>query len=149
MLYREIIAVCSQFHTKHINTLCGQNGELVNVNLAVRIVATGSWWVNLAPRHECVRRNWQTGPRINPCSRCRHSALRPGRFNLGTHWIWGWVGTTAGSDVSEQRQIFCPFGKRPTRPTSVTVPNCEAVMPHTGYGRRSVFERKSNFRLLK
>ena len=28
MLYREIIAVCSEFHTKHINTLCGQNVEL-------------------------------------------------------------------------------------------------------------------------
>ena len=25
MLYREIIAVCSQLHTKHINTVCGQN----------------------------------------------------------------------------------------------------------------------------
>jgi hypothetical protein len=32
MLYREIIAVCSQIHTKHINTLCGQNAELLNVN---------------------------------------------------------------------------------------------------------------------
>ena len=31
MLYSEIIAVCSQIHTKHINTLCGQNVELVNV----------------------------------------------------------------------------------------------------------------------
>ena len=31
MLYREIIAVCSQIHTKHINTLCGQNAELLNV----------------------------------------------------------------------------------------------------------------------
>ena len=31
MLYREIIAVCSQMHTKHINTLCGQNVELLNV----------------------------------------------------------------------------------------------------------------------
>ena len=28
MLYREIIAVCSQIHT---NTLCGQNVELLNV----------------------------------------------------------------------------------------------------------------------
>ena len=35
MQYREIIAVCSQIHTKHINTLCGQNGELRNVKLAV------------------------------------------------------------------------------------------------------------------
>jgi len=31
MLYREIIAVCSQIHTKYINTLCGQNAEFVNV----------------------------------------------------------------------------------------------------------------------
>jgi hypothetical protein len=31
MLYREISAVCSQIHTKHINTLCGQNVEFLNV----------------------------------------------------------------------------------------------------------------------
>jgi len=31
MLYREIIAICSEIHTKHINTLCGQNVELFNV----------------------------------------------------------------------------------------------------------------------
>jgi hypothetical protein len=41
MLYREIIAVCSEIHTKHINTLCGQNVELLNVKLAVHIVTTG------------------------------------------------------------------------------------------------------------
>jgi hypothetical protein len=40
MLYREIIAVCSQIHTKHINTLCGQNVELLDVKLAVHIVTT-------------------------------------------------------------------------------------------------------------
>jgi len=28
MFYKTIIAVCSQIHTKHINTLCGQNVEL-------------------------------------------------------------------------------------------------------------------------
>jgi hypothetical protein len=31
MFYSEIIAVCSEIHTKHINTLCGQNVELLNV----------------------------------------------------------------------------------------------------------------------
>ena len=31
MLYREKIAVCSQIHTKHINTLCGQSVQLLNV----------------------------------------------------------------------------------------------------------------------
>ena len=41
MLYREIIAVCSQIHTKHINTVCGQNVELLNVKLVVHIVTTG------------------------------------------------------------------------------------------------------------
>ena len=35
MLYREIIAVCSQIHTKHVNTLCGQNVDFVSVKLAV------------------------------------------------------------------------------------------------------------------
>jgi hypothetical protein len=34
MLYREIIAVCSETHTKHINTRCGQNVELLNVKPA-------------------------------------------------------------------------------------------------------------------
>ena len=29
------MAVCSEIHTKHINTLCGQNVELLNVKLAV------------------------------------------------------------------------------------------------------------------
>jgi len=31
MLYREIMVVCSEIHTKHINTLCGGNVEFVNV----------------------------------------------------------------------------------------------------------------------
>jgi hypothetical protein len=31
MLFMEIIAVYSQIHTKHINTLCGQNVEFLNV----------------------------------------------------------------------------------------------------------------------
>ena len=41
---KEIIAVCSQTHTKHINTLCGQNVEkfmLNQVNQVVNIVTTG------------------------------------------------------------------------------------------------------------
>jgi len=41
MLYWEIIAVCCQVHTKHINTVCGQNVELLNVKLMVDIVTTG------------------------------------------------------------------------------------------------------------
>jgi hypothetical protein len=47
MLYREIIAVFSQIHTKQMNTLCGQNVELLNVKLAVHIVTTGLGRVNI------------------------------------------------------------------------------------------------------
>jgi len=42
MLYREIMAVCSEIHTKHIISLCGQNVELLNVKLVV-------YKVNLSP----------------------------------------------------------------------------------------------------
>jgi hypothetical protein len=31
MLYSEITAVCSQIHTKHINTLCEHKVELLNI----------------------------------------------------------------------------------------------------------------------
>ena len=35
------MADCSQIHTKHINTMCGQKVELLNVKLVVHIVTTG------------------------------------------------------------------------------------------------------------
>jgi hypothetical protein len=41
MLYGEIVVVCSEIHTEHFNTLCGQNVEFVNVKLVVHIVSTG------------------------------------------------------------------------------------------------------------
>jgi len=41
MLYREIIAVCSEIHTKHVNSLCGQNVEVVNVKLVAHLVTIG------------------------------------------------------------------------------------------------------------
>jgi hypothetical protein len=41
MLYVEIMVIYSEIHTKHINTVCGQNVELLNVKLVVHIVTTG------------------------------------------------------------------------------------------------------------
>ena len=41
MLYREIIDICSQIHTKHINTLCGQNVEFLYVKADV--VYSNQW----------------------------------------------------------------------------------------------------------
>ena len=46
MLYREIIAVCSQIHTKHTNTQRGQNVEFVNVQLVVHRETLGFAKVN-------------------------------------------------------------------------------------------------------
>jgi len=39
MLYREIMAVCSEIHTKHINTVWAERG-ILNVKLVVHIVTT-------------------------------------------------------------------------------------------------------------
>jgi len=41
MLYREIIAICSEINTEHLITPCGQNVELLIVKLVVHIVTTG------------------------------------------------------------------------------------------------------------
>jgi diaminopimelate epimerase len=30
MLYKEIVAICTEFHTKYITTMCGQNVEFFN-----------------------------------------------------------------------------------------------------------------------
>ena len=40
MLYREIIAVCSEIHTKHTNTVCGQNVQFLGVFAKFRKKAT-------------------------------------------------------------------------------------------------------------
>ena len=41
MLYREIIAVCSENRAKHIKTQCGGDVELLNIKLVVHKVITG------------------------------------------------------------------------------------------------------------
>ena len=53
MLYREIIAVCSQIHTKHTSTLCGQNVEFCVLNLVVHVITTASgYYVHHLLEHE-------------------------------------------------------------------------------------------------
>ena len=54
MPYREIIAVCSEIHTKHINTLCEQNVELLNVKRAIHIVTTGIKGLYLCYKNQSV-----------------------------------------------------------------------------------------------
>ena len=54
MSYRRIIAVYSEIHTTHINTLCGQNVELLNVELVVLIVTTGLKSLNLCYKNQSV-----------------------------------------------------------------------------------------------
>ena len=51
MLYTEIIAVCSENHTKHINSVCGQNVELVMLNLVINVVTTGLFRANIRLDH--------------------------------------------------------------------------------------------------
>jgi hypothetical protein len=48
MLYSEIIAVCSEIHTKHINTRYGQNVEFVNVKHGGTY---SNHWASKSPLH--------------------------------------------------------------------------------------------------
>jgi len=58
------MAVCSQIHTKPINTLCGRNVGLLNVKLAVHIVTTGLYSVTVLLQCSCctLRREAVTSP---------------------------------------------------------------------------------------
>ena len=58
MLYREIIAVCSQIHTKHIIALYEQNVESLNVKLVVHMLTTGLWRVNYAILNTLKLMSW-------------------------------------------------------------------------------------------
>ena len=40
MLYREIVAVSSEIHIKHINTVCGKNVEFVTLKLVIHEATT-------------------------------------------------------------------------------------------------------------
>ena len=51
---KEIVAVCSEIHTKHTNTLCGQNVEFLNVKTR--------WYLKYPPDLES-RSQWQRGLR--------------------------------------------------------------------------------------
>jgi hypothetical protein len=73
MLYREIIAVCSEIHTKHINTLCGQQVELLNVKpggtysiqtrIKIKVGKSSSPTIQLQRVKKycmcCATKNWQ------------------------------------------------------------------------------------------
>ena len=64
MLYREIIAVCSQIQTKHINTLCGQNVELLNVK-----ITTGPSSTETRQKFRCCGSR-DSSPDVTVHSRC-------------------------------------------------------------------------------
>jgi len=51
MLCREIITVFSQIHTKHTNTLRGQNVECLNVKPVVRILTTVRYYSDYCAVH--------------------------------------------------------------------------------------------------
>jgi hypothetical protein len=96
MLYREIIAVCSEIHTKHINTLCGQNVEFVNVKPG------GTWsdrwalevWHSFAEnqsahcRHPAVIEQWRNLSIFifSPTDRKSNRNTRSHHLHVKGHW---------------------------------------------------------------
>ena len=67
MLYRKIIAVCSDIHIKHIHAVCGQNAEFMNVKLAVQKILDFEA-VNGRCTESCIILVNLYG--LSPCLRC-------------------------------------------------------------------------------
>jgi hypothetical protein len=91
-MYRKIIAVCAQIHTKHINILCGQNEELLNVKPG------GARWVHWTPRYEHVRRSRVTVSsflNVSSIWRCMPRPLHPQGMSPPVRT----VGPKAGLDI--------------------------------------------------
>ena len=108
MLYREIIAVCSQIHTKHTNTLCGQSVGLVNVKLAGKY--SNHWALkNFACRHLACVHFWflyksvQHSPDTtdNLCDSADTISLSVNKFTL----------FTTNSYIFGLRRIYLPINK--------------------------------------
>jgi len=57
MLYREIIAVCSDIHAKHINALCGQKVEFVNGDSFIKQVLGFKVLMRLKDQKSIVKNN--------------------------------------------------------------------------------------------
>ena len=129
MLYREIMAVCSQIHTKHINTLCGQNAELLCVKLVVYIVTT------------VAESAVVTAVQTLPDSRCGWSAS--GVLELCFRWSaphvsaqctcsWPhvhWLATSLQSDLAGPAGTLWPRSVPVYVPSSALLDNY-AVWPH-------------------
>jgi len=62
MLYRDIIAVCSEIHTQHINTLCGLNAEFFNFKSDNTY---SDYWAFKSYKHSIVFPPLNTGPSIS------------------------------------------------------------------------------------
>ena len=93
MLYSEIIAVCSQIHTKHINTLCGQNVEFVNIKLVVNIVTAGLYRVNCFLLVVVVISSWTADQHaVQPISilYLSHHSCKDTRFTHCMYQIPSW-----------------------------------------------------------
>jgi hypothetical protein len=72
MLYREIIVVCSEIHTKHINTLSGQKVELLNVQ-PVGVSRNQQGLEGHPVRKSVSRKKWQAGKKTFEASPSVHS----------------------------------------------------------------------------
>ena len=68
MLYREIIAVCSEIHTEHINTaVWAERKSFWMLNFVVRIVTTGLYSVQISSLLRTISDVCQS-PRLFTCS---------------------------------------------------------------------------------
>jgi len=145
MLCREIIAVCSEIQTKHINTVCGQNVQLLSVKLlVVHKVTLRLWRLELQRSHvgtlfprshnatehyvyQCSHFIYVNPPRLwLKCNRLLRLGRPVGAVTLSRwEWWWDerWICGVRGGFKSNFYQLprpwspwaSCPFKEKRTR----------------------------------
>jgi len=64
--------------------------------------------------------------------------------NTSTHWIGGWVGSRTGPDISEEKNLFPPYGLRTVQPVAKgqlwghTTLKSSVLVPTLKYGLRII-----------
>jgi len=86
MLYRKTIAVCPQIHTKHKNTLCGQNVEFNFLTCWCIYYPLGFEWLNTILLQKSPRaQRWPGSLSVHSLHNTQHLLPPEERVNLSQH----------------------------------------------------------------
>ena len=112
MLYREIIAVCSEIHTKHINTVCGQNVILFNFKFSPGGIPSFSKWISYHNIYSALVGSARNTAHSTHITVCVNNTSKQIRAFVRARQIqcWEWLSDT-GESVRQCWQWYSDTGQ--------------------------------------